>query len=192
LALLQCGAGAFPLEPDMPSKFQQAAYPLVGIVAGAIIAYTLLYLCHVALAPVRQRNEAWIQIDAAGAEAPSAPRFPVNRDVLATDVAVVNQAARKIITMWSLAVKNNKPHEMRGPLYVAFQKACDELEVQAFVAGHDFQGKITFFSISTQITLLHLELDMGQKADETTFDDALKEMGALLKPVSEMLNKGLS
>jgi hypothetical protein len=188
-----CAAAAFLLEPTAPTKFQQAAYPVVGVVVGAIIAYTLLYLWHVALAPVQQRNEAWRDLDAMVIEKPRAPSFPVNRDALAAQVAVVQQAARKVINSWRAGIKSGKPLQTRDPVYKAFQQACDALEVQAFVAGPEFQGKVMFFKLSTEITLLTLHMNIVTKtADEPAFDNASVEVGTFVNSVSEMLNKGLS
>ena len=56
-ALVFAGVGVW-LTPDSASKARSALYPAIGVLLGLGLAYGLIFLISLALAPIRQRNEA--------------------------------------------------------------------------------------------------------------------------------------
>src|SRR2546428_194275 len=56
---------AVPQLPDEPSDLLVVVYAGLGIAAGLLASYLLVYLWNVAWAAARQRNEAWMDLDAA-------------------------------------------------------------------------------------------------------------------------------
>ena len=61
---LTAAAVPYFFMPDEPSRFEQAAFPAVGLVGGLLAAYLLFVLLpNLVLAPYRQRNEAWQALD---------------------------------------------------------------------------------------------------------------------------------
>ncbi|MDO8612301.1 MAG: hypothetical protein Q7R32_05690 [Dehalococcoidia bacterium] len=71
---------ALLLLPDKPSGTESLLYPLVGAAVGALAAYALIYLFNLALAPIRQRNEAWADL---GAQASNADKRKCYEDAIA-------------------------------------------------------------------------------------------------------------
>ncbi len=68
---------ALVLLPDQPSDTESVLYPLVGVIVGALAAYSLIYLFNLPLAPLRQRNEAWATLDTL----PGSPESPIGPTV---------------------------------------------------------------------------------------------------------------
>ena len=70
---------ALALLPDQPSGTESVLYPMIGVIVGALAAYALIYLFNLALAPIRQRNEAWATLDTiqGSPESPISPTVTV-------------------------------------------------------------------------------------------------------------------
>jgi hypothetical protein len=63
IAVAMGGAAGIWLTPDDARKWETAFYPAFGAIAGGLTVLLLLVVFNLALAPIRQRNEAWMELD---------------------------------------------------------------------------------------------------------------------------------